>query len=402
MNNKIKLIAAAVAGTFGLPLAAQAQEPSVQVYGRLYPQINNVRVGSGSPTGTPVSTLSAPASGAPSRRVLEEQSPNSRLGFRGREDLGRGMRAFFQLEMAIGLDTGAAGSGTSLFSRNTFVGMGGGFGSVKLGLMDTVYKELGDTLPFLGVSSGNFVSNSNTLSRPGFGTSGSASFHLRRANSIYYESPQFGGLQALLQYSPDEAKTATRNANLVSAGIKYESGPIYLALAHEIHNDTFGGSNSSPAALSNVANQAATSKDTGTRATVQYKFTPDTRAEINVAQLRYKETGGLAGRFESYKHNAYHIGVEHRIGAVMLAAAYSVANAGTCTLIGGLPCTTTGLDGKMLNLGAGYYFSKRTSLFALFSKLINGNGARYNSLVSGNPDTGADITQLAVGIQHNF
>ena len=66
---------------------------------------------------------------------------------------------------------------------------------MRLGSMDTVYKNLGDTLSFLGVSSGNFISTSNILSKPGIGSSSASSFHLRRANSIVYESPEFGGFQ---------------------------------------------------------------------------------------------------------------------------------------------------------------------------------------------------------------
>jgi predicted porin len=404
MNNKMKLIAVAVAGTLGLPLAAQAQETSVQIYGKLYPQITNMRLGDASPVGTAVSTLSIPATGLAGSNVTGLESTNSRLGFRGTENLGGGLRAFFQLETTVGVDSGAGGTATQFWSRDTFVGMAGGFGSVKLGSMDTVYKSIGDTLSFLGISSGNFVSNSNILSKTGFGTSSASSFHLRRANSIYYESPQFGGVQALLQYSPDEAKTGNRNANLISAGVKYEAGPLYLALAHEIHNDTFGGSSNVSAALSNSANLNANSKDKATRLTGRYKIGADTTVEANIAQLQYDESGGLVGRFQNYKHNAWSIGAEQRAGAWTFAGAYAAATAGSCSLVGGAVCSTSGLDGKMLNVGASYSFSKRTYLFALASKLRNGDSARYNniSVTGARPDPGADITQVALGIAHSF
>ena len=109
------------------------------------------------------------------------------------------MEAFFQIESTIPLDAG----GGTFATRDSFVGLSGGFGSVKLGNMDTVYKNVGDKLSFLGVSSGNFVSNSNLLSKLGFGTSSSGSFHLRRNNSVVYEAPSLGGLGFAIGYSPD-------------------------------------------------------------------------------------------------------------------------------------------------------------------------------------------------------
>jgi predicted porin len=331
-------------------------------------------------------------------------SPNSRLGFRGAEDLGGNLKAIFQLEMGFGVDTGTNSSSATgaLFSRDTFVGMAGGFGTVKLGSMDTVYKNLGDTLSFLGVSSGNFISTSNILSKPGFGTSSASSFHLRRANSIVYESPNVAGFQGLLDYSLGEVPGSNSKGRVISTGVKYEVGPLYLAVAYETHEDLFGGSKNVPTALKNDSNPAAKSTDTATRLTAQYKFASNTRAEANFARIKYDETGGTTGKFATYKHNTWSIGAEQLINAVTLAASYGQGSAGTCSLVGGVACSTAGLDGKMLNLGASYSFSKRTSLFALYSLMRNGNSAVYNNLNSGNPTPGQDINTYAVGISHSF
>src|SRR5205085_2559733 len=166
--------------------------------------------------------------------------------------------------------------GGTLASRDTFVGLSSdAWGTVKLGNFDTVYKNLGDTLSFLGVSSGNFVSNSNILSKSPLGTSSTASFHLRRGNSVQYESPDFRGLSVLAQYSPDEVRSTTsaaRNAYLFSTGIKYENGPLYLALAGEQHRDLFGGSRNSRTSLSNFADPNARSKDRAYRATARFQI----------------------------------------------------------------------------------------------------------------------------------
>ncbi len=402
-----KLLAIAVAGIAGAPILASAQSTSVTLYGRLYPEINFARMTGASPPGSGVSTLSAPPAGESFGTIVKEDASNSRFGIRGSEYFGNGWAAFFQIEQRVFIDTGNPGT-TGIASRDTYAGLTNpDWGLVKLGNMDTVYKTLGDSLSFLGVSSGNFVSNSNVLSKQGFGTNSAGSFHLRRGNSVWYETPTYRGFQALVQYSPDEAKTPTRNAYLVSTGVKYESGPIYAALAYELHHDTFGGSRNVPSALSNFSDPNARSKDTGIRATGQYRFPligGEQTIEVDVAEIEYKESGGKDGRFEKYRHTTYAVGLDSKWnGPWRTAIAYTAASAGSCSLFGGvLPCSTNGLDGKQLSVGASYSFSQRTAVFALVAKLWNGHSAQYNNLDGSDASLGSDIQQIALGILHSF
>lgn len=401
-NPRLTAIAFAVAAAVCVPMAAQAQS-NVTIYGKLYPELVRAQVSGATPAGVVVSRLSATPVGGADYKTSTMDSPNSRLGFRGSEDLGSGLKAIFQLEMGFGVDNGANSSATSLFSRDTWVGLQGGFGTVRLGSMDTVYKNLGDTMSFLGVSSGNFISTSNILSKPGIGSSSASSFHLRRANSVVYESPEFGGVQFLFDYSLGEIANDFSKGNVISTGVKYEAGPIYAAVAYERHNDLFGGSKNVPSALRNDTNLLANSRDSAVRATVQYKFGKETRAEVNVANLKFEETGGAAGKFDSYEHMAWSIALEHKITpAVTLVGSYGQGTAGSCSLVGGAACSTNGLEGKMLNLGVGYNLSKRTMLFALASYMGNGISATYSNLNDGKPLPGQDIKTFAVGISHSF
>ncbi|MBP6901561.1 MAG: porin [Burkholderiaceae bacterium] len=57
----------------------------------------------------------------------------SRLGFRGTEDLGGGLRAQFTLEQGIGADTGSLNQGARAFGRQAHVGLSGPWGAVSLG-----------------------------------------------------------------------------------------------------------------------------------------------------------------------------------------------------------------------------------------------------------------------------
>ncbi|MDB5908222.1 MAG: hypothetical protein JWP34_2336 [Massilia sp.] len=402
-NKGLTAIALAVAATCGLPMAAQAQS-NVQIYGKLYPELVRVNLSGATARTGPLNTLIGASAGGADLSTTSLDSPNSRLGFRGSEDLGGGMKAIFQLEMGFGVDTGVNTSSTALFSRDTWVGLAGNFGTVRLGSMDTVYKNLGDTLTYLGISSGNFISTSNILSKPGIGSSSASSFHLRRANSVYYETPEFaGGFQGLFDYSLGEVANDATRGNVYSTGIKYEAGPLYAAIAYERHNDLFGGSKNVVTALRNDSNPLANSRDSAVRATVQYKITNNTRAEVNLADLKYSETGGANGKFREYKHNTWSIAAEHKATeAITLFAAYGQSTAGSCALVGTAACSTNGLEGKMFNMGAGYYFSKRTLLFAVASYMGNGDAATYSNLNSGNPLPGQDIKTFGFGISHSF
>ena len=400
MLHKKKLLAIALAAAAGVPALAVAQTSNVVLYGKFYPEMVWGKATGGSQPGTTLATMvNAPTGASDTPSIYSLQANNSRLGIRGEEQLSGDLKAIFQLESQIAIDTG----GSALASRDTFVGLTSErWGTVKLGNFDTVYKNYGDTLSFLGVSSGNFVSNSNILSKSPLGTSSSASFHLRRANSVQYESPDFRGIAAAIQYSPDEAKSATRNAYLVSVGLKYENGPLYLAVAGEQHRDLFGGSRNVRSSLSNFNDPNARAKDRAIRGTVRYSI-GETTIEGDVSHIEWKETGGASGRFQKYDHYTFLISADHRMGPWRFAASYTWGTKGDCSLFGGANCSTEGLDGSQGSLGASYSLSRRTQIFALGAYLRNGKSARYlNADWLADLQPGQDIKQVALGIAHTF
>ena len=102
----------AVAACGAVPMTVAAQS-SVTIYGRMDTSIDFVKAG--------------PAS---SKQMT---SNASRLGFRGVEDLGDGLKAQFGLEMSVSSDTGVATAAL----RNSYVGLAGGFGAVAVGRLDS-------------------------------------------------------------------------------------------------------------------------------------------------------------------------------------------------------------------------------------------------------------------------
>lgn len=378
---------------------------SVQLYGRLYPYIIQERGTGATGPGTSLATIASTATPTGVNNLSKTtglESGNSRLGFRGVEDLGGGLKARFQLEGVVDVDAGGAGLGFR-FDRDTFVGLEGGFGAVRLGNLDTIFKNYGDSMSFLGVSSGTFLSSSNILRKPGFGTSNASRFHERRANSFQYETPKFGAFQAGFQYATEEAPSnAAVDPKTYSIGVKYDQEPFYVAVAHEIHRDYFGGSRNTRTALRNN-DQTSDSRDRATQFTVQYSINKQHKVGFDAIRKSYSE-GAAAGRFEGYENTAYQLTVESRwTSNFSTAAQYVRSNQGRCSLGGGAACNTDGLEGTKVTLGARYDFSRRTGVFAGYSIVRNGKSAQYGSREFGaNPNPGEDIKHFAMGVVHNF
>ena len=280
--------------------------------------------------------------------------------------------------------------------------------------MDTIYKEYGDTFGMFGISSGNFISASNVLSHIGVGSNNVARFHERRANSVQYQTAEFGGFQAGLQYGPDELKGDPgrgSNANLWSMGVKYDSQMFYVSLHHEIHNDFFGASRNIPdAAISNVTAANITagtpgtihSRDNATRLSAEVRFAGQ-RIVADFARLTYRESGQTtSGKFQEYKKPNWALGYQIDFGPWSGAIQYVRAGAGTCQLTGGVDCSTRGLDANMTSVGTRYRFDRQTFVYLILNRLNNGASSVHDNWANSTPNRGEDISQAAVGISYSF
>jgi predicted porin len=410
MQNK-KLLVLAIGAAFAIPCAyaqkvggkstEDVPDSVVELYGKAYPEWILPRSGNGpTPAGSTVSTITstAPTGTASIIQRNEIEAPNTRLGVRGHEKLGGGLKAIFQLETEFRIDS----NNTGFAQRDSFVGLDHPiWGSIKLGRMDTPFKNYGDDISFLGISSGNFVSSSNVLRKTGFGTSSASSFHLRRTNVVDYETARFAGFQGRIQYSTDETDTSTRHPHVWSGGVRWEGGPFEVALMHEIHWDLFGGSLNAPASMRNNADQAVRSKDKASQVMVKYKIGSHA-FEADYIQKKYDENPTITGRFLQYKNNAYEIIWDARWSrAWRTQVEYIKAMKGTCARVNTI-CNTDGLDGWQFQVGAAYYFSSRTYLFAIAAILHNGFSAQYNNSGLQAPSIGEGINQYAVGISHSW
>lgn len=146
-----------------------------------------------------------------------------RIGLRGTEDLGGGLRTNFQLESEAFGETGANGTGLQ-FTRAAWVGLEGGFGQVKLG------RQVRPSVIAFGNFDAGGWRGTDSLSRSGLRwmiNNVSTGVSSRYSSLTSYTSPNMGGFTAIVghQLRNDVA------ANVTDVALTYKNGPIKAALA---------------------------------------------------------------------------------------------------------------------------------------------------------------------------
>ncbi len=152
-------------------------------------------------------------------RVSSGGLSQSRLEFSATEDLGDGNQAFFLHQMQFAADTGAGPT-----PRETYVGMRGKWGQLALGRQNTPsYWIAGYADPSW---SGDYsrVSNNQYFYAP-----------WRESNAVSYVSPVVGGFKVRLMATTG-AETADHNGRVVSTGVEYRDGPLYVGFVSD-HKD---------------------------------------------------------------------------------------------------------------------------------------------------------------------
>lgn len=157
----------------------------------------------------------------------------SRLGVKGTEDLGNGLRALFVLEQGMSIDTGASTNGGRVFGRQAFLGLGGHFGTVTVGRQYTpIYNAYGVIDPFGNNTAGDintlFGQDSDFLSRD-----------FRMDNALIYNAPaNIGGFNASLAYGFGEQPGDRAMQRQIGLSVGYASGPLNVIYAyHQANNE---------------------------------------------------------------------------------------------------------------------------------------------------------------------
>jgi predicted porin len=329
--------------------------------------------------------------------VNRVSSNSSRLGIRGNEYLGRGQVAIFQIESAINADTNAGNLG----GRETYVGLQGDWGTLKLGRYLTPYDDI---LPIFGNAP---TLTTSILSTAAVWAQGPLSkvqggFDARLGNSVRYETPPLDGFLGEIQYSTRDSSgnadgadngdhaSELRHAFVASIGAFYSKGPLDLGAAYE-HNREVRFANADDDALS-----LAAAYDIGT-----LLGSSGIRIGAVYERLRYDTpTGDL-------KRDFWGVSATIPAGGGSIYAFWGHASNGKGgavdgTTIGGL---TKGPDSAcdQWEISYSYPLSLRTLLYAGYVRIDNRANASYGFNINDYPTApGSKPAGLVFGMAHFF
>lgn len=396
-----KLMAVAVAGALAAPAVSMAQS-TVQVFGDLYVEYSFWNPGRN--TAGTVQPASAD--------VL--QTPGSQIGFRGEEKLGGGMSAWFTCTSTADF-RGVSGDGWC--TRNSAVGVKGGFGNFFIGNWDTPFKRA--AINTGGRDTGAFgtafllFGNSTTVDQGG----NAGVFKRRQRNSINYDSPNFGGFQVSAAASSTNSSTglttsaADTKPRIWSLAGTYKAGPLELAAAYEQHTKAYNNS------VQAVATLTATATGVAPGATTVSTFAGDESGYLLAAayQLGSVKLGGLmteqkadTGIGANAKVKAYHLGAEWKIaGPHNLHFGYTSVGdmKGTAgAAMGSRPAVAAaGNTGATLyQIRYLYDFSKRTTGTIGYVSLDNDLSGTYDLGGMTGTGTGNKSSAIALSLSHKF
>ena len=208
-----KLIAAAIAAAVAAPVASAAD---TTLYGKAHVSIQSND------------------NGANDNYTVNSNA--SRIGIKGSEDLGDGLKAIFKYEM--GYDISDGGSKGPISARNAYVGLSGSWGTFLAGRHDTPAKVAfyASGTDFLddSVIDINAVAGLSSISESNFSTF----TEVRADNAIAYISPNMSGFTVAAAVVPGENhanhKTANNLADAYSLAVIYSGGGLKASVGYEV------------------------------------------------------------------------------------------------------------------------------------------------------------------------
>jgi predicted porin len=317
-------------------------------------------------------------SGGHINKITSGAASTSRIGFKGSEDLGNDMSAFFTLETGARIDTGELDAANTIFNRQAFVGLKTRAGSVALGRQYTPYYLMMSTVvdPF----GAGYAGTSKSLF-PDIGA------NIRTSNTITYASPKLHGVDVQLAYSLGEQSESSAGRQYGGA-IGYADGPLTVRLAYNARNsDVVGGT-------------APVDHDLGRNIVLGGNY------DFGWAKLYagYEFDKGFNSAPLGNPNNPYG-GVRPTAstdGRDLLLGLSAPVGPGTLmfSVMRKDDRTSFNQDANSVGLGYLYPLSKRTGLYAAYGHIWNHNGAGYT--VANNSEAGTGNTAYNLGIRHSF
>jgi len=437
-------IAVGIATAFGLPsqVAAADGDTGLQFYGHLDLSFDVLTKG--------IAEGGLGQNPPPTGKTGWQPDISSNLsyfGFRGDHDVGGGNKIVFQVETQIDVSATPGPSPVNqaspgnidnkvqgaLASRNSFLGLAGGFGAVKLGKTDAPYKLSTARMDPFSATIGDYNSIMGNT-----GGDNRAEFDTRLSHAMWYESPKMGGASLSALWAPGQNRSAV-NANNASgepdctggggvgagdcndgsygdalsiAGV-YETGPLYGTLAYEYHHQTnrVGDEGTTPTGNVGVADEAAM------KVGVQYMFPTNTVVNVILEKMTRKapnpdfnerqRTGSWLAITQKFGDaNEVNLGWGH---AGKTPGQPGAGDSGVTTNPGSVDNQS-----NMYTLGYKHHFDKKANWYAVYARQQNHAGGHYDLGASGHGITtdckdalgkcftGETLQGVSVGMMYSF
>lgn len=265
-------------------------------------------------------------------------SNSSRLGFRAGTDVGT-LKASVQVETGVSWGTDSAASWGA--SRDSFIGLAGGFGSVKIGRLGWANQYVYDVNYFgdqVG-DAGIFLEN---------GTPGG-----RRDQQIQYSTPSMGGFTGTLSFVPENSNADLAESD-VGIRLAYAGGPFAVAATRlETGSDS--------AADENITNALGAT----------YSFA---LGQVGLAMVTGKNAG-------VDKPDVMTVGVSINAGPGAVKVQYTKADSDVANS-----------SADMFAVGYDYPLSKEVTVYAAYAKVSNDLNAAFSVTGYGKGDTVGAVT----------
>lgn len=280
----------------------------------------------------------------------------SRIGFKGTEDLGSGLKANFVLEQGFNADTGTTSFNNSAFGRQAWLGLSGDFGDVRLGRQYTPMRQALESIDPFKLGFAGAITN----------TWSDGLVAQRFNNSVSYTTPSFSGFNAVAAYAFGEQGGSTKAQSAWSLGGSYVQGPVNVQAVYQNAN------------LDDAQVKVGDVKEYLVGGTYDFGVA---KAHASFGERKYDLVGG------NMKTRNYMVGVSAPVGASSSVMASYIVNENR---------TVDNADSKQFALGYQYDLSKRTNVYASYAY----NKQESNVVL---PTLGRDTANTYnVGLRHKF
>ncbi|MBK7463435.1 MAG: porin [Betaproteobacteria bacterium] len=322
----------------------------------------------------------------------------SRIGFKGSEDLGNGLKAIFEIEYGLSMDASGSPTGssnTTWWNRHSYVGLSSAtLGTVVGGRLDGVrYGIFNKYDAFAGGNIGNFTQMTSQVDRAN--------------NAVAYISPSFSGFNAVLAYSSNIGNSNdlglaaqeggnsvapsingnAGDATLYTANLNYTNGGLSLSADYEYIN-FYGGNVDSAYTAAKGHDDAQVYLFAGS-----YDF-----GVVKVAALydRFETSTNSWGRAAGLGDadiQSWFISASAPLGKFLVKATYGETENDNAK----------DSKGTKFGLGLDYNLSKRTKIYTGYAIISNENNAAYQVSPAANSyGTGYGVQGFDLGVAHTF